>query len=138
MIKKIAKIILFDNKSKKFLLQLRDNSPSISYPNTWTLFGGRIEKNETPEEAIKRELKEEISGLKIGSIKKLFTKNRYQDGLKVEDNIFYAEIVSDLSNTNLLEGQKMRLFSKIELNSDKIFPPFKSYIQKFQKDMPVQ
>jgi len=44
----------------KFLIQLRDDIPGIVYPGHWGLFGGHIENNETPEEALKRELIEEI------------------------------------------------------------------------------
>lgn len=128
--KRVSKIILYDKKSGKVLLQLRENNPEIAYPNTWTLFGGRIEKSETPEDAVKRELKEELEGLKISNIQKLFTKNRSQNGLEVEDNIFYAELESKISEMKLLEGQDMKLFSKEELDSGDVFVPFKNYIKE--------
>lgn len=43
-----------------FLMQLRDNIPTIVYPGYWCLFGGHLEPEETPEIAVQRELQEEI------------------------------------------------------------------------------
>ena len=44
----------------RFLMQLRDDIPNIAYPGFWAFFGGHIEVGETPEDALKRELLEEI------------------------------------------------------------------------------
>ena len=52
--------LILDNGSGKILLQLRDNKSTIQYPNSWGTFGGQIEDGETPEQAIIREIKEEI------------------------------------------------------------------------------
>ena len=54
----VAIAILIQNQ--QFLLQLRDNIPTIVYPGHWAFFGGHIEPDETPDDAVWRELKEEI------------------------------------------------------------------------------
>ena len=45
----------------KVLLQKRDNLSTIFYPNYWGFFGGAIDFNETSNEAITRELLEELN-----------------------------------------------------------------------------
>jgi 8-oxo-dGTP pyrophosphatase MutT (NUDIX family) len=52
--------LLIENGERKILLQLRDDSPAIPYPNCWGTFGGQVEPGETPAEAIRREIKEEL------------------------------------------------------------------------------
>ena len=50
--------IIIENADKELFLLLRDEDPSISYPNHWTLVGGRVEEGGTPEMAVHRELRE--------------------------------------------------------------------------------
>jgi len=52
--------LVIENAEHKILLQLRDDSAAIAYPNTWGTFGGQVEQGETPLEAIVREIKEEL------------------------------------------------------------------------------
>lgn len=57
--KQIAAII-FENDEGEMLLYLRDNKPGIPFPLHWDLFGGHVEEGETPEEALVREVREEL------------------------------------------------------------------------------
>ena len=50
-----------ENAEDRVLLQLRDDIPDIPWPGMWGTFGGQIEVGETPLEAIKREIREELS-----------------------------------------------------------------------------
>jgi 8-oxo-dGTP pyrophosphatase MutT (NUDIX family) len=44
----------------RYLMQLRDDTPTIIIPDHWALFGGTIEPDESAEAALRRELAEEL------------------------------------------------------------------------------
>jgi 2-amino-4-hydroxy-6-hydroxymethyldihydropteridine diphosphokinase len=53
--------LLIENSRGEVLLQLRDDKPAIPFPNCWGTFGGQIEEGELPQQAIIREIKEELA-----------------------------------------------------------------------------
>jgi 8-oxo-dGTP pyrophosphatase MutT (NUDIX family) len=57
----IALAILYDPRSPRFLMQLRDDVPHILYPGCWGLFGGHLEPGEAALDGLQRELHEELS-----------------------------------------------------------------------------
>ena len=57
--KQIAQVLLFD-RNRRLLIYLRDDKPEIPFPNHWDFFGGHVEAGESPEQALVRELKEEL------------------------------------------------------------------------------
>ena len=119
-----AGIILF--KENKFLLPLRDNKPNITYPHYWGIFGGGVEKGETPQQAIVRELQEEL-GLKIEN-PELILKNKF----KGETRYTFKQEIKDISGLQLNEGKEMRLFTKEEiLNLKNTVPYLKRLIKKY-------
>lgn len=105
---KVAAVI-FLNKQNKLLFQLRDNKKSIPYPNTWAFLGGHIEKDETPEDALKREVKEEI-GMNI--TKKDLKFIGFMSDLAENDlYIYMSRINKKLNELTLTEGQRLEYFS---------------------------
>lgn len=46
---------------ERYVLQLRDRAAGVDFPGHWGLFGGALEPDETPEEALHRELAEELA-----------------------------------------------------------------------------
>jgi 8-oxo-dGTP diphosphatase len=99
--------LLIENKEGKVLLQLRDDKPDIPYPNCWGTFGGQIEENETPEEAIVREIMEELE-YKLSSQE--YFGNFPFDGY----DIYMYKIIDHnltLDDITVKEGQKGGFFS---------------------------
>ena len=74
-------VAIIVNNDNKILLLKRSDDPKIWQPSKWALVGGGIEKGEKPEEAVKREIKEEI-GLEIDKFIKTFSIQRHKDSVE--------------------------------------------------------
>ncbi len=103
----VATALLFD-KNNKLLIYLRDNKPSIPYPNHWDLFGGFLEDGETPEQALKREIYEELRArpTDISFYRKFVT--RGGDSQPNTKHVYVAHLSEIASELVLQEGQELR------------------------------
>lgn len=101
----VAIAILY--RDNKFLMQLRDNIPTIVYPGYWAFFGGHIEPGETPEVAVRREILEEIS---YTLPEKIYKFDCYENEKAVR-HVFHAPLEVDLDRLVLGEGWDMGLLS---------------------------
>ncbi|MDO8508479.1 MAG: NUDIX domain-containing protein [Nanoarchaeota archaeon] len=103
---------IIERKDGKMLFQLRDNKKTTVNPNTWWIFGGGVETNETPMETVIRELKEEINldvnkkDLKLIHKEQLKTKKVYLYKIKFNEKT---------PPLKLKEGKSMRFMSKQEI-----------------------
>ena len=100
-----------------WLLQLRDDKESILYPGHWGLFGGHLHPDETPSEAVHRELHEEINWKPASPLKHWFTS---QDGPRIA-HVFRGGLSVPVEQLTLLEGQDLKLTSKYELRQGSIW-----------------
>lgn len=117
--------LLIDDAGQ-ILLQLRDDIPTIHYPGYWCTLGGAFEPGETAEEAIRRELLEEIGH----SVDELELYGQLIDRYEHDDLIlvFLTRINVPVDELVLGEGQELRYFSKEELPELKISPHLKEVV----------
>jgi 8-oxo-dGTP diphosphatase len=130
--KQIAAIIL-ENDKGEFLLALRDNKSWIPFPGHWDLIGGHVEEGETPEEALVREVKEEldIDIREYSFYKKVecLTGDAYEN-IKY---IYTAKFNIPIEEVTLLEGQRAQYFSKDEIPGLKFANIIQSIVMDYIK-----
>jgi 8-oxo-dGTP diphosphatase len=113
----VAIAILYQDD--KFLMQLRDNIPTILYPGYWALFGGHIEPGETPEIAVQREILEEI-GYTLPPSFAFF--GIYPDEHAIR-HVFHAPLAVEFSQLVLNEGWDMGLLNLSEIEQGNFYSP---------------
>jgi 8-oxo-dGTP diphosphatase len=111
---RVAIAILY--RDGKFLMQLRDNIPGIAYPGHWAFFGGHLEPGEKPENALKRELLEEIGFVPDAPI--FF--GDYAD-TKVIRHVFSAPLTVELDQLVLGEGWDMGLLTPEQIKAGECY-----------------
>ena len=106
----IAQVLLFDRRGR-LLIYLRDDNPEIPFPNHWDLFGGHLETGETPEQALLREVREEL-GI---TLKEWQFFCRFDcavgDAYPNVKHIYWAVVPHDPGELILYEGQRLRSIS---------------------------
>ncbi|HVA40079.1 MAG TPA: NUDIX domain-containing protein [Candidatus Binataceae bacterium] len=112
----VAAILLVDGE--RYLLQLRDNFPHIFFPGHWGLFGGAIEPGETEDQALRREVEEEI-GVGIGEATRfcrIILQLDRLNGRAIKRSYFESRITSaELARARLTEGARMQSFTAHEV-----------------------
>ena len=118
----------------KYILQLRDNKPTIAAPGQWSLFGGLRRASETPFDAIKREIYEELS-IKPREFQYLWFSD-YSSSFEKEviRTWFFVSDVSPVWHEHeLREGQAARPFDFEQINSLEMPLVMRQTIKRFHK-----
>ncbi|HLO48328.1 MAG TPA: NUDIX domain-containing protein [Kamptonema sp.] len=113
----VAKAFIY--QGTRLLLQLRDNIPEIIAPNHWGLFGGTVDEGETPAQAMKREIEEELCWIPPEP-KYLLTWEAPERGCTTY--IFGIPLTVPTKELTLTEGQALQLFTFEELTQILLVP----------------
>jgi 8-oxo-dGTP pyrophosphatase MutT (NUDIX family) len=120
-------MLLIVTEDNKLLLHHRDSIPGISHPGCWAGFGGAIEGDESVEEALRREMKEE-TGLEIEDPIFLTDEIDHEgDGSLI--SLFFVLGGVDPKDIDLQEGVGIGVFEVEELASLEISPFVRRAIQ---------
>lgn len=109
-VRRVAGAILV-NPRGEVLLHLRDDRPDIPYPNRWAFVGGHLEPGETPEEGVRRELREEIAYVpaRLTLFRSYRTPDPFRPGV-LERSVFVGRIDLPLAALACNEGQRLGFF----------------------------
>jgi len=114
------------NAQGQVLLQQRDDNPAIRYPGHWSLFGGTIENNESPADAVAREVHEEIDfELRNFGLFREFVQNNKREFA------FAGELTATLDELTLSEGQGMNFFYPSQLQELQIRPDDRDTLEQY-------
>ncbi len=91
IIKNIEAVIAIIKNKDKYFIQKRDSKGLLA--DLWEFPGGKIKEKESPQEALKREVKEELNCL-VESSKHLFNILHYYTEFKVNLHVFLCELKS--------------------------------------------
>lgn len=116
-------IILVDGS--KYLMQLRDQKPTIFYPGHWGLFGGAVDGAESPEQTVRRELEEEL-GFRPADVR-YFTEFHFDltcIGCELIYRRYYEACMTsgEIASLRLTEGADMETFDPETLFSLRLTP----------------
>jgi hypothetical protein len=112
----VAGIIL--NKNNEILMQKKDLG-YIWNPGKWCFFGGKLEENKEPKEALKEILKRKLGvEIEIGEFFKIHPyKLNYEEGIvEGKDYMYICKFNGNISDIRLTEGAGFAFLSKTELD----------------------
>lgn len=113
----------------RVLLQLRDDKPGLSGRNQWGFFGGHLDPGETPEQALLREMQEEL-GWRPRHFERYATRAVNSEGWSVASHAFAAHLDVAESLLALGEGQALGLFA-VDALPDRIVPSNAPLLREF-------
>jgi 8-oxo-dGTP diphosphatase len=109
--------IVMVSSTEEVLLYLRDDKPTIKFPNMWCLPGGYLEPGERPHDCIRREIEEEMGVVLAPDAVHPLCSRRRSYGI---EHTFWTEVDLDLDEVVLTEGQRLKWFTRAEVEAHQL------------------
>ncbi|MEU8901270.1 NUDIX domain-containing protein [Nocardia sp. NPDC048505] len=107
-----SQIIIYHPARHAVLMYLRDDKPSIPFPDMWALPGGMLEPSDkTPKECVLREIEEEMELILDPATVQAFARRDCDFGI---EHTFTTSLELDIDELALHEGQRLGWFTAQE------------------------
>jgi len=126
-------LIIHNRSSDRFLFFLRDDIPTIPFPGMIDIIGGHLDDGEEPEEALVREIAEELDDVDTGQpfVPNGYTQfKQYIDELGTQQTIFGLELEEE-PHLKLNEGQRLVWLGRAEIGNTDFAFGFKVVVQEY-------
>jgi 8-oxo-dGTP diphosphatase len=123
-------VAILANPQGLILLQQRDDTPGLPFAGYWSMPGGKVEDGETPDEAIHRELVEEIElhvPLKLWKVYKRPGPNL----TVIVQYVYTGRITQEVHYLAVNEGQALRYVDSHEFSELPIAYGFDKLLEEF-------
>jgi mutator protein MutT len=136
--KSVAIIAFYDNQDR---ILMQSGKKISKHGEQWGFFGGKIEQGETPEQALIREIKEELTyDIKKFKFFKKYGPNVYEGVPLILTQVMFLSKLPRLSNFKQEEGDGMKLFTIQETKKLKLMPqdyPILDDLEKYFKNVKI-
>ncbi len=122
-------VILLEDDEGRYAFQLRDNRPDVAYADYWGLFGGWMERGETPEQCIRREVLEELGVTLDPAHLEFLVRHRAGD---IVAHVFRYPAENALGTAELHEGQRWEFLSRLDMAKRRIVPLHEDIVVWFE------
>jgi 8-oxo-dGTP pyrophosphatase MutT (NUDIX family) len=124
----VAAIIVLEDG--RYVLQRRDDCEGIWYPGHWGCFGGAIDEGESAEQALRRELREELS-FTVREAQPFASFNFDLKGMCHDSyqRIYYTleMSVAEYNDSTLGEGSAIGIFNATEMLGELRLTPYDAF-----------
>ena len=128
MTQQVAKVILFD-ADDRLLIYLRVNKPHRPYPGLWDLLGGGVEEGESPLDAARREVQEEI-GVTVSGLKAV---GSYPSAEGYEFVVFWGRTDIRPEDVVLTEGEQLTSINLEAYTAYEFIPALEQALANFKR-----
>jgi 8-oxo-dGTP diphosphatase len=113
---RVAAAVLFDAAGRVLISRRPPGKPMAGY---WEFPGGKLDANESPEQALRRELREEL-GIELGRCHPLLQLRHDYADRTVQIEVFVVD--ESRGEPSALEGQTLKWVSVVELSQQPLLP----------------
>jgi len=134
----VAVTAIIENNSTNKILLIRRSDTSDDFPGCWEDVGGRLMQSESPEEGLKREIKEETGISDIEIIKPLTTFHVFRHGIeKIENELIGISYWCKTNSFNVILSDEHSDFRWVLPHEASVLtdhPILKNYLQIYLEE----